>query len=769
MTIGTRIVQAAAAAASQPQTRVGVNGPEKITGGGATVNWQGPGNMLTATAPDGAAGWAASAKDHLDADPADLVAYAIALNDASDAYEVVVSETTSPVASHPKAVATAPAGFVMVGGGCRVNWETDPAAAGSLLTASFPSSANTWECRAKDHEAASPASVTAYAVAIRPRGPGTPTPRVRIDEATGPAAAHPQAEVRPAQAGHIVTGGGARTNADYANGAAGQLLTRSAPLDDGLSGPVGWTAAAKDHLVGSPGSLTAFVLSADLAPTGAAVGIDEYVRTIPALPRASSTRAAEREEDLDIGGIVYKLRRQAVTLINNTSDLKLFEEIPGDAIWPGAILRARSIDDTTFRSIGLPRAPGRIFVDGVVAGNPGQREAVVANPDFASASQAVLDRLTALAPTGSAGSSIYESATASRLDEGLVKLGVSFKPAAFSIDVKASFDSSHKTNTAIIQVMRKFYSVVFLPGVGGPGAFFAPGVSLNDVRQAFGPDDPPVYISMVHYGQLLHVIIDSQESKTEFNASVDATITALNGGASLSGRQKTIMEASRVRIIEKGGAGGSLQALAGAGTLVERINNRVAAGAGFSLANPGVPIAIELRYLGSRDPFRTALVANYDDALSLGAPDVSGSLEITDGWRPAGGPKDTGVLVGKGDRIVVSAEGTNWSGHLGTRVYDANGHPQEWFIGDDLDTTGFPIPDANPFCLIAGFDGREWVMAGRRARITANYDGAGPRRLWFGTNDSNPYDGDNARRFTVNYTVVRKTAAEMGYNGLGRS
>jgi hypothetical protein len=48
-----------------------------LVGGGAKVNWEGAGNLLTASYPDAQGGWTAASKDHVSPDPAVIVAYAL--------------------------------------------------------------------------------------------------------------------------------------------------------------------------------------------------------------------------------------------------------------------------------------------------------------------------------------------------------------------------------------------------------------------------------------------------------------------------------------------------------------------------------------------------------------------------------------------------------------------------------------------------------------------------------------------------------------------
>jgi hypothetical protein len=253
------IVSKNVAAVAHPVAEVEIAAPDKLIGGGAWVDWHGAGNLLKQTSPGGLQKWAASAKDHEVSDPAALTVYALGLRDPDNAWETVVVEATSAVAPQPEATAMLPPNFALLGGGCRVN--VDDLSPGNLLTASFPASLSSWECRAKDHLVSSPASVTAFVIGIRPRDPNVPLPQVQIDSATSEVIAHPHAEVRPAGSGFVVTGGGARANIGPAD--TGQLLTQSAPLlpEGGGTDPAGWVAGSKDHMVSDPASITAFVVS----------------------------------------------------------------------------------------------------------------------------------------------------------------------------------------------------------------------------------------------------------------------------------------------------------------------------------------------------------------------------------------------------------------------------------------------------------------------------------------------------------------------------
>jgi len=153
---------------------------------------------------------------------------------------------TSEPASHPSVEVDVPEDFSIVGGGAEVNWNgSDP---GNLLVASFPVDGRKWRASSKDHAVPSPASLTAYAIAIE--NPGGKLWDVRIFTQSSPVSTRPIASVA-LDSGYTLTGGGALAEAD----GAGQLLTASFP-----SSSVSWEARSKDHLVPAQGRLTAFAI-----------------------------------------------------------------------------------------------------------------------------------------------------------------------------------------------------------------------------------------------------------------------------------------------------------------------------------------------------------------------------------------------------------------------------------------------------------------------------------------------------------------------------
>ena len=244
MALTIQLFVATSGPAPHPSVDVTIPLGFKILGGGALDHWHGAGNLLTASYPKNAQTWAVAGKDHEIGDPASITAFALALHDPNDEWDVVISREKSDPAPHPHAVSPLPQGYVLTGGGALVEYN----GAGNLLTASFPTGDTSWEARSKDHDISDPSSVTAFAIGIKHRK-GLIRVRHLISRATGAMAPHPSAQVHVGN-GFTLSGGGA---IDNWNG-AGNLLTASFP-----NGPF-WVAQGKDHVDPSPADITAYAI-----------------------------------------------------------------------------------------------------------------------------------------------------------------------------------------------------------------------------------------------------------------------------------------------------------------------------------------------------------------------------------------------------------------------------------------------------------------------------------------------------------------------------
>jgi hypothetical protein len=228
-----------------------------VIGGGVEI--QPRPAFITASYPNkDLSGWVASSKDHEISCPHGLRLYALGMRitglSRSQLFNLIrIHITNSPVTSHPEVEANVTQGYVILGGGIRIDYQ----GAGSLATASFPSSPrSTWKARAKDHHLPCPASVFSYAIGIAQELPVGKVVGV-TNRSTSVRTSWPSATVA-LKDGYALTGGGG----EAVYGGAGSLLCALRPdwYAGDRSDKTGFHAESHDHIDADPSQMRAFAL-----------------------------------------------------------------------------------------------------------------------------------------------------------------------------------------------------------------------------------------------------------------------------------------------------------------------------------------------------------------------------------------------------------------------------------------------------------------------------------------------------------------------------
>lgn len=218
----------------------------------------GPGALLTASHPtDDLSGWVVGSRDHQSPQNHALVSYVIGMkidgmtrDQLLQSIAVTISDSGS--ANHAEAEAGVPEGFVLVGGGFRVDQ-----GAANLATASFPSTEFSWKARSQDHQVASPANIRAFAICIKENLP-VGRVLVSIQEASGSQGPHPHA-VSNIDPNFALTGGGAEVR-QVNNGNFLWALQPATGITPSFS------AASKDHFLPAPCPITTFAMGIRILP-----------------------------------------------------------------------------------------------------------------------------------------------------------------------------------------------------------------------------------------------------------------------------------------------------------------------------------------------------------------------------------------------------------------------------------------------------------------------------------------------------------------------
>lgn len=218
---------------NMPSARVTIPKGYKIIGGGAKVNYSnGAGCLLTESYPDGGS-WVAKAKAHLVNFNATITAYALAIYDPNDQWDIRVFQNTGPTSNTPEATVSVDEGYVLSGGGVKSNWS----GAGILVTASYPTTSNTWRSKGKAHGVDERANITVYAIGIRPRHGCSKKLTNKIFQSTSDVSLEPTGHMAVHKE-YMMTCGGVLSNWRT----KGSLLTSSWPLSKGA-----WSGSSKAH------------------------------------------------------------------------------------------------------------------------------------------------------------------------------------------------------------------------------------------------------------------------------------------------------------------------------------------------------------------------------------------------------------------------------------------------------------------------------------------------------------------------------------------
>ena len=550
------------------------------------------------------------------------------------------------------------------------------------------------------------------------------------------------------------------------------------------AGPVTLLAGQTiDFVVGNNGDFSfgntpvAVTIESDTTTTTDAQAIREYVNALPRLtvvpPLAGTVGPMP---NLPEG--LSATQRSGGTYVNNEAELVLLKSFP-DIMWPGALVQGASIDKNDFAPIIIPRAPGRVrlatlFVNGTAS--PRFRD--LANIDAGSVEAARDEMLAAINPTGSVGKLLYETQVAATAREAMVKLGIAYKGSSASGSLDASLNTTYSEKTLFAKFTQEFYSLNFDPDQNNPSPFFGANVKLQDVKAFANASNPPLFVSEVKYGRIFLVSFTSNQTMTEMQLAVSAAYSNIKG--SIDARTREALSKMTMKVLVIGSTGESALKSLQAGTpetAFEALREYIQTGINYSAANPGGPISMTMRYVGSRaglGPFGVAVAQMVTDE-SPQVVDVTaqrichGPYEVWDG--AGGGWHGTDVSVNPGDTVDFSATGKNWSGVFATGDYGPTG----WYTWDKPSGSGFPITNRSPFALIGRFgngndygndatkpdwDGTGPVSSsffiGDSQKVVAgskNVQGYGP--VYLGTNDSDPTNGDKNKKFKVDVCVTR--------------
>lgn len=315
-----------------------------------------------------------------------------------------------------------------------------------------------------------------------------------------------------------------------------------------------------------------------------------------------------KDEDTGQEYLGYAVKRtDHYSIVDNPMEFVTLD--PWDILWPGALVQGKSL--TGGVPAGVPiykkRRPGKIFLS-MVSGNEEMDTWYKEIPlNGANVTQAMNELLSKHLDSNPARTA-FEIETVSSTEQLALKLGVNLK--LWGSKIEQSFGGNWNENKSYVAV--KLNQVFFTMSYEGPdGGFkgaFTDDITIEDLKNFTGPDNPICYVNSVSYGRSFIMLYESSASSRSLEIAVKAAFIGQNVNAS-STEAKTFNEA-KCKMVQIGG-----DPVAGLETVFgdfQKLQAFVINGAVVSSTNIGVPISYKLSHLVDNSTVRLSNTLEYD-------------------------------------------------------------------------------------------------------------------------------------------------------------
>lgn len=298
-----------------------------------------------------------------------------------------------------------------------------------------------------------------------------------------------------------------------------------------------------DDDAASPGDIASSI--EDALARGGAAGLP------PAEHEARSVGPATATVDTYADGTSWDCTVQKMSIQQNPDEFVALQPTTG-VIYPGALLQGASLLSEDPRPIGVKRGGGRIVYDVVVGGGARDVQKELDEVTFGNVVQAQDDLLTQLNDTNAAvparlstSVDVFDST-----EEMAAALHLSTK--LFGAKLKASLElSKEKRVSRVVGQLTQTYFTVKFERPSNMNDFFAPGTKPADLQPFVGKGNPATYVDSVTYGRRAYFVVESESSKQDLKAAVEAKFA----GTSIEGKLELKSAASNasLRFVALGG------------------------------------------------------------------------------------------------------------------------------------------------------------------------------------------------------------------------
>lgn len=324
-----------------------------------------------------------------------------------------------------------------------------------------------------------------------------------------------------------------------------------------------------------------------------------------------------RVSDLDFATqSVCTTQRWGDSQVRALEGLPLLDPNSG-VLYPGAIVQGRGFESGVFTPVTISRAGGTLTLDNV---NLGGKERYSAHLDSVSgpAVRQAVQNMLRQGVSGTAAQFGLQLEQISDYNSLLLGLSLDARYGTFEMQSNLGLNQEARKNRYFIKFLQPFYTVNFEPP-SSPTAVFRDGERFTDLEGQITPDNPPLYVASMSYGRAIFFVAETEASRDDLQAALNAA--ANFGGASaraeLDARTRRTLDRTQIYYYAFGGSApravGPIRA-ANATEMFEQVKALLAdaEAAGYSPANPGLPIKYTLRYLKNNEVARTSFSVVYD-------------------------------------------------------------------------------------------------------------------------------------------------------------
>jgi len=324
-------------------------------------------------------------------------------------------------------------------------------------------------------------------------------------------------------------------------------------------------------------------------------------RLLLSSPAAGSIESLPARDRSSTGKGVVLCTNKRVSLARDLTDMAILRPTAG-VVYPGALLRAnRRLVDGTPEPVMLPRAPVVMSLEMSGSGREGTRSVAPSYSETRIAMQEMVNQWeqgpkaeghTNMARSFQTVSKAYSS------EQLALDLGFSAKWSSGEAQAKLKVDGARESNVVVAYFRQIYYTVVVDPPAS-PGAFFAEGVTPEDLARAgLDADNPPAYVAAVDYGRL--ILIKMETSSSHLRADAEAALRQATGDKSVSADlkakyEKIARESTFTAIVIGGAAEGStrIQSIDDLSQLPAMIRE----GEVYGRGTPAAPVSYVVRFL----------------------------------------------------------------------------------------------------------------------------------------------------------------------------